>query len=381
MNEMVFRNGRIVLPDRVVEGAVVVRDGLILEVGEGRRGGSRSGIELDGDWLIPGLVELHTDHLEGHYSPRPRVRWNPIAAVQAHDAQIASSGITTVFDAIRVGMDEDTKLVASDMRTLGAAISESQAGDRLRADHYIHLRCEVSATDAIESFMHFAGEPLARLASLMDHTPGQRQFTSLEAFRIYYLGKSGMSETELQAFIERRLAQSEIYSAKQRQAIAEMCRERGIVLASHDDATTEHVAEAADIGVSLAEFPTTMEAAQASRQAGMKILMGAPNIVRGGSHSGNIAARDLVAEGLLDVLSSDYFPFSLLHAAFKLAQEADGITLPQAVAMVSLNPATTAGLDDRGAILPGRRADLVQVRKGGDVPVVRTVWRQGRRVV
>ncbi len=380
MNEMVFRNGWIVLPDRVVEGAVVVRDGQILEVGEGRRG-SRLGIELDGDWLIPGLVELHTDHLEGHYSPRPRVRWNPIAAVQAHDAQIASSGITTVFDAIRVGMDEDTKLVASDMRTLGAAISESQAGDRLRADHYIHLRCEVSATDAIESFMHFAGEPLARLASLMDHTPGQRQFTSLEAFRIYYLGKSGMSETELQAFIERRLAQSEIYSAKQRQAIAEMCRERGIVLASHDDATTEHVAEAADIGVSLAEFPTTMEAAQASRQAGMKILMGAPNIVRGGSHSGNIAARDLVAEGLLDVLSSDYFPFSLLHAAFKLAQEADGITLPQAVAMVSLNPATTAGLDDRGAILPGRRADLVQVRKGGDVPVVRAVWRQGRRVV
>jgi len=379
MNETVFRNGRIVLPERVIDGAVVVRDGLIAEVGEGS-GGSPD-IDLEGDWLIPGLVELHTDHLEGHYSPRPKVRWNPIAAVQAHDAQIASSGITTVFDAIRVGMDEDTKLGSSDMQTLGRAICDSQAAGRLRAEHFIHLRCEVSAADATESFLHFVDEPRVRLASLMDHTPGQRQFTSLDAFRTYYLGKSGMSEPELQAFIERRIAQAEIHSTKQRQTIAEMCRERGIVLASHDDATGAHVTEAADMGVSLAEFPTTIEAAMASRDAGMKILMGAPNIVRGGSHSGNIAARSLAEDGLLDVLSSDYLPFSLLHAAFRVAEEVDSVSLPQAVAMVSLTPATTAGLDDRGAILPGRRADLVQVCADSDVPLVRSVWRQGRRVV
>jgi alpha-D-ribose 1-methylphosphonate 5-triphosphate diphosphatase len=379
MNETVFRHGRIVLPEHIVEGAVVVRDGIIAEVGEGSGGGPD--IDLEGDWLIPGLVELHTDHLEGHYSPRPKVRWNPIAAVQAHDAQIASSGITTVFDAIRVGMDEDTKLVSSDMQTLGRAICDSQTAGRLRAEHFIHLRCEVSAADATESFLHFVDEPRVRLASLMDHTPGQRQFTSLDAFRTYYLGKSGMSEPELQAFIERRMAQAEIHSTKQRQTIAEMCRERGIVLASHDDATGAHVAEAADMGVSLAEFPTTIEAAMASRDAGMKILMGAPNIVRGGSHSGNIAARSLAEDGLLDVLSSDYLPFSLLHAAFRVAEEVDSVSLPQAVAMVSLTPATVAGLDDRGAILPGRRADLVQVRTDGEVPLIRAVWRQGRRVV
>ncbi len=380
MNEIVFRNGRIVLPEHIVEGAVVVRDGIIAEVGEGGGGGGPD-IDLEGDWLIPGLVELHTDHLEGHYSPRPKVRWNPIAAVQAHDAQIASSGITTVFDAIRVGMDEDTKLVTSDMQTLGRAICDSQAAGRLRAEHFIHLRCEVSATDATESFLHFADEPRVKLASLMDHTPGQRQFTSLDAFRTYYLGKSGMTEPQLEAFIERRIAQAEIHSTKQRQVIAEMCRERGMVLASHDDATSDHVAEAAGMGVTLAEFPTTIEAARASREAGMKILMGAPNIVRGGSHSGNIAARSLAEHGLLDVLSSDYLPFSLLHAAFRIAEEVEGLSLPQAVAMVSLTPATTAGLDDRGAILPGRRADLVQVRTDGDVPLIRAVWRQGRRVV
>jgi alpha-D-ribose 1-methylphosphonate 5-triphosphate diphosphatase len=218
------------------------------------------------------------------------------------------------------------------------------------------------------------------LASLMDHTPGQRQFTSLDAFKTYYGGKAGLSERELDDLIERRTAQAEKYSARQRRAIADLCRKQGIVLASHDDATDEHVAEAQEMGVTLAEFPTTMEAARKSREAGMKILMGAPNIVRGGSHSGNIAASDLAADGLLDVLSSDYFPFSLMHAAFKIADDLDGLTLPDAIRLVSFNPAEAAGLDDRGAILVGRRADLVQVRKDAAVPLVRAVWRQGRRV-
>jgi alpha-D-ribose 1-methylphosphonate 5-triphosphate diphosphatase len=300
--------------------------------------------------------------------------------VQAHDAQIASSGITTVFDAIRVGVDGDTKLTADDMRAMGAAIVESQTADRLRAEHFIHLRCEVSSVDAVDSFLHFVDDPHVRLASLMDHTPGQRQFTSLDAFKTYYGGKAGMSERELEAFIVQRTAQAEKYSAKQRRAIADLCLGRGIVLASHDDATCDHVAEAVDMGVTLAEFPTTMDAARMSRESGMKILMGAPNIVRGGSHSGNIAASDLAADGLLDVLSSDYFPFSLMHAAFKISEDIDSLALPEAVKMVSLNPAEAAGLDDRGAIAAGRRADLVQVRTDGAVPLVRTVWRQGRRV-
>jgi alpha-D-ribose 1-methylphosphonate 5-triphosphate diphosphatase len=379
MNETVFRHGRIVLPDSVVDGAVVVRDGIIAEVGEGGGGGDGPDIDLEGDWLIPGLVELHTDHLEGHYSPRPRVRWNPVAAVQAHDAQIASSGITTVFDAIRVGMDEDTKLTSIDMQTLGKAICESQAAGRLRAEHFIHLRCEVSAADATESFLHFVEEPRVRLASLMDHTPGQRQFTSLDAFRTYYLGKSGMSESELQAFIERRLAQAEIHSTKQRQAIAEMCRERGIVLASHDDATGAHVDEALQAGAAIAEFPTTLEAARAAHDYGLAVLAGAPNLVRGHSHSGNVPAAELAARGWLDVLSSDYVPASVLHGAFLLHLQ-HGMTLPRAIATVSATPARRVGLEDRGAVTPGRRADLVRVRVHGDVVAVRGVWCRGERV-
>jgi alpha-D-ribose 1-methylphosphonate 5-triphosphate diphosphatase len=378
MAERVFRNALIVLPDEVVHGSVAVRGGTIAAVDSGS---GSVGEDWDGDWLIPGLVELHTDHLESHFAPRPRVRWNGIAAVQAHDAQIAASGITTVFDAIRVGADEDIALTAGDMRVLAEAVGGAQAEGRLRAEHFIHLRCEVAAPDVMEAFALLSGLPLVRLASLMDHTPGQRQFTSLEAFRVYYQGRNGMSDAAFEAFVAARQERVGPHADRNRAAIAAACREAGIVLASHDDATPEHVAEAAALGISVAEFPTTLEAARASRAAGLKVLMGAPNVVRGGSHSGNVSARDLAAAGLLDALSSDYIPLSLIHAAFRIAQLVPEMALPQAIAAVSLAPAAIAGLDDRGAIALGRRADLVRVRRAGDVPLVREVWRGGSRVV
>jgi alpha-D-ribose 1-methylphosphonate 5-triphosphate diphosphatase len=227
--------------------------------------------------------------------------------------------------------------------------------------------------------MLFEEDTRLRLASLMDHTPGQRQFTTLESYRVYYQGKTGMSDEDFEAFVGRRQEQAGRWSGNNRRQIADHCRAHDIVLASHDDATSDHVAEAAAQGVTLAEFPTTLEAAQASRDAGMKVLMGAPNVVRNGSHSGNISARALAGRGLLDVLSSDYVPFSLVHAAFVLAETLPG-KLPGAVSLVATVPAETAGLHDRGVIEPGKRADLVRVKTFDDVPVVRSVWRQGQRV-
>jgi alpha-D-ribose 1-methylphosphonate 5-triphosphate diphosphatase len=375
-DEMILTNARVVLADRVIDGTVVVRDGRIAAVDEGR---SAAGEDMDGDTIIPGIVELHTDHLENHYAPRPKVRWNPLASVQAHDAQVAASGITTVFDALRVGFDEDAHLEPADMRRLADAIEEGVAGERLRVDHFIHLRCEVSALDALETFALYENDARVRLASLMDHTPGQRQFVSLDHHRIYYLGKYGMDEAAYQAMIDRRQAQAAEVSARHRRELADRCLERGIVILSHDDATVAHVAESIEHGVTVAEFPTTMEAAKAARAGGLSILMGAPNLVRGGSHTGNVAARTLMEAGLLDILSSDYVPFSLLHGVFMAA--ADGVVpLPAAIATITANPARAARLEDRGVIEPGRRADLVRVRVDHEVPMVRSVWREGRRV-
>lgn len=372
--EQVLSNARIVLAHEVIDGHVVVRDGVIAEVGHGPARGD----DMEGDYLLPGLVELHTDHMEGHYAPRPGVRWNAVAAVQAHDAQVAASGITTVFDALRIGLNDDSGMSAADFLSLGDAIHHCVDAGRLRAEHFIHLRCEVAAPDCLEQFRRFEGDPRVRIASLMDHAPGQRQFATLEAYANYYQKKKGMTDEVFRAFADRRSRESAQYSASHRRAIADLCNQSGITLASHDDATRDHVADAVAHGIRIAEFPTTLEAARASRESGMAILMGAPNVVRGGSHSGNVSARDLAREGLLDILSSDYVPFSLLQAVFALGSV---VELPEAVAMVTRHPAETIGFNDRGTIEPGRRADLVRVSADTEIPLVRTVWREGRRVI
>jgi alpha-D-ribose 1-methylphosphonate 5-triphosphate diphosphatase len=377
IQETILTNAKIVLADQVLDGSVCFADGVITDIGPA---GDR-GHDLNGDYLIPGLVELHTDHLETHYAPRPKVRWHPVAAVQAHDAQIAASGITTVFDAIRVGLDEHADMGMDELRILADAITAGVNAGRLRADHMIHLRCEVSAPDCLESFETIMDHPLVQLASLMDHAPGQRQFASADAYRIYYQGKLKMSDQALAEFIQRRSQESATYANKHRNALAELSKSRSITLASHDDATMAHVEEAKALGIRIAEFPTTLEAARASRDAGMAILMGGPNVVRGGSHSGNVSARELAAAGLLDILSSDYIPFSMLQSAFCLVDTVPTVTLPEAISFVTKRPADAAGLGDRGEIAIGKRADLVHLRIEDGIPIVQTVWRQGRRVI
>ena len=377
--ETVFTNARIVLEKEIVTGSVLLRDGRIAGISTGP---GATGEDFGGDYLIPGLIELHTDHLEAHYSPRPGVRWDTTAAIQAHDSQVASSGITTVFDCLRMGADEDGEgFEPGEMRDMADALAAAGRDDRLKADHLIHLRCEVSAANVLDDFSDFEDDPLVRLVSLMDHAPGQRQFQTMDQYTLYYKTKRGLSDEAFAAFCARRQEASARHSKRHRDRIAAHCNARGITVASHDDATLDHVEESIAYGVRLAEFPTSLEAARASHEAGLSVLMGAPNIVRGKSHSGNVSARDLAGHGILDVLSSDYVPLSLIHAPFLMSEGEEGIELPQAIAMVTATPARTVGLTDRGAIREGLRADLVRVRHAGGVPVVRSVWREGRRVV
>lgn len=376
-NSVVFSNARIVLNDRIIKGSLVIEAGKIKSIDEGA---SSVGLDMENDLLIAGLVELHTDHLETHYCPRPGLRWHKMSAVQSHDAQIASSGITTVFDCLRMGSDEEDGFQAGEMRELADALAAASVEGRLRADHLLHLRCEVSSHDVVQHFMDFAADPHVRLVSLMDHAPGQRQFQTMDQYILYYKIKRGLSDIEFDRFVARRKQASALYSTPNRDVIVAHCREQGITVASHDDATLEHVDEAIGYGVKLAEFPTSIEAAKASHDAGMSVLMGAPNIVRGKSHSGNIAARDLAIAGTLDVLSSDYVPFSLIQAPFILADECEEISLPQALAMVTSTPAKTVGLGDRGQIAVGLRGDVVRVRRNLGTPIVLGVWREGRRV-
>jgi len=375
-----FRNARIVTADRVFIGCLKVDDGRIDEIGEHDSRGA--GIDFQGDYLLPGLIELHTDHLESHYFPRRAVTWHAGSAVLAYDAQIAAAGITTVFDSFRVGVDEfDVGAQLGDEAALLAeAIRRAADADLLRADHLTHLRCEVAAPNVVDSLHAVLASHSAQLISLMDHSPGQRQYRDLEKYFIYYSGKSGRSRADLAEVAGERQRIGGIRALENRPRIVEIAKARGIVLASHDDTTAEEVALARCGGVTIAEFPTTLEAASASRAAGMATVMGAPNVVRGGSHSGNASARELAEAGHLDILSSDYVPAALLMAAFRLADAPAVGGLAGAMRLVSKAPAEATGLKDRGEIAVGRRADLLRVATHDGEPVVRAVWRAGRRM-
>ncbi len=376
---LIITNARIVLTDREFHGWLVVESGLISEFGEGKA--PERGHDIGGDLLLPGLVELHTDNLESHLKPRPKVTWPKLSSVISYDAQLVASGITTVFDSLRAGNDADYAPAAHELEDILDALDEARNNNYLRADHRLHVRCEICSPDVVEQAATIASGHTVDLISLMDHTPGARQFLRIDAWKTYYGGKSGLSPDKLDELMVRKHKQFAENYAQHRRALVDIAHNNGIVIASHDDSTADHVAESLADKVSFAEFPTTVEAAQLSHEAGIFVLMGAPNVVRGGSHSGNVAAADLARHGVLDILSSDYVPASLLMGAFALAEQVETISLPQAVCTVTSNPARATGLTDRGAIAKGLRADLLRVQYARDLPVVKEVYRDGNRVV
>src|SRR5262245_3944687 len=203
---VVIENARVVLADAVVDGWVTLDGERIAEVGSGRapRYAPGRGIDFGGDLLAPGLIELHTDHLEQHLKPRPKVRWPAMAAIVAYDAQIVASGITTVFDSLRIGNDADYAPAEAELWEVVEAIETARSQGLLRSKHLTHLRCEICAEDVVEQAeRHFARRPV-HLISLMDHTPGARQFRNLEAWRIYYGGKSELPAHELDGFMDKK---------------------------------------------------------------------------------------------------------------------------------------------------------------------------------
>jgi alpha-D-ribose 1-methylphosphonate 5-triphosphate diphosphatase len=377
---MLIRNARVVTRDEVFTGVVRIEDGKIQDVERGTTSAPEAE-DWDGDYLLPGLIELHTDNLEKHLAPRPGVLWNTDAAFVIHDAQVAAAGITTVFDALAIGSRLNAGLRGRDVQTQCAeALTRFSERRLLRAEHFLHLRCEIATADVVEVFDSLCKHPLLRLASVMDHTPGQRQWHDREQWRRFQERNGKLSDEHVTTALAELADEQERYADVHRQQIVARCTALGLPVASHDDTLVEHVEQAAAEGIVLAEFPTTRIAAEAARKHGISTIMGAPNIVRGGSHSGNVSALELAKAGLLDILSSDYVPSSLLTAVFELVDKA-GWTLPRAMATVSAEPARTAGLHDRGAIAPGLRADFVRVTMLDTLPVPRATYREGARIV
>jgi alpha-D-ribose 1-methylphosphonate 5-triphosphate diphosphatase len=377
---MVFSNARLVLPDAVLHGTLHCADGRIAAIAAGAAR-SPAAIDCAGDYLLPGAVDLHTDNLERQVEPRSGTRWPSRSAMLAHDAHCAAAGITTVLDALCVGdlgFDEDrTRTCLDGVADLDALLPAGL----LKADHFLHLRCEMPAPDVVDLLAPLAGHPLLRLLSLMDHTPGGGQYADLPRYRAMRL-RNGDAPDAIEDSIATLQAQRQDRRGPNRRALLAVMRDKapGVALASHDDRTAADIAENVADGIPIAEFPVTREAADAARAGGQKLIAGAPNLVRGGSHTGNVSVADLLAADRVDALASDYVPASMIEAAF-LAAARHGVALWQAVAMISAAPAAMIGLADRGRLHVGLRADLVRVRVHEGFPIVRQVYLAGERVI
>lgn len=375
----VLTNARIVLPDAVILGSLALRGSLIEAIAEGPSS-LPGAIDCAGDFIIPGVIDVHTDNLERQVQPRHTARWPSRSALVTHDAQCAAAGVTTVLDALCVG-DLGFGLDGARHQTYCDGVADLDAmavTGLLKSEHFLHLRCEVVAVNMMAVLEPAVDNPRLRMVSLMDHSPGVGQYADLDRYRALRRREAVPDDFVERGIVEMQ-AQREKWRIPNRRALLARVAEHDIPLASHDDRTEEEVEENFRDGIRISEFPVHMNAARAARARGMEIVVGAPNIVRGGSHSGNVSAADLVRAGVVDALASDYVPASLVEAIF-MAGEMAGIALPEAVALVTARPARMCGLLDRGRIAPGLRADLVRVHVHEALPVVRQVWRAGERV-
>lgn len=378
-DQTIFANGNLILHDELVTGSMVVSGGRITDITMGASV-PKGAIDLGGDYVAPGLVELHTDNLERHLEPRPKVNWPYRAAILAHDRELAGSGVTTVFDAIRVGsiISDAGAGYSKYARQMTDEISAVRAAGLLRISHHIHLRAEICSETLIDELDEFTPEDRIGIVSMMDHTPGQRQFVDIAKFETYVRGKRSYTDAQWHGYIDFLHGLQARLGPRHEQATVQAAHRLGATLASHDDTTVEQVTNSHSHGVRVAEFPTTAAAANACHDRGIATIMGAPNLIRGGSHSGNVAAAELADMDRLDILSSDYVPAGLLMAAIQLGDIWGDLS--RGMRTVTASPADVVGLTDRGRLDIGQRADIIRFAINGSTPVLKETWCAGSRV-
>jgi alpha-D-ribose 1-methylphosphonate 5-triphosphate diphosphatase len=379
---VIIRNARVVTPDEVLaDAAVVVERGIIREIAT--RSVSAKGFDqLDGRGrlLLPGFIDIHSDGIENAIQPRPGGRFPVDVALQELDKQLVACGVTSIYHCLCfVPSDENPPFRSAEMTDfLIHQIHDLKGGFSART--HIHARYEITNDESLSQVENLISRRLIHFFSIMDHTPGQGQFSDVSHFRSYYAKARGLSREHVDTLIERRLEASRTVDWTGLERLARVCRDNAIRMASHDDDCTEKVAAASRLGVTLSEFPVNLEAARAAREHGMLISLGSPNVLRGASLTGNLSGREALTEGLGDILCSDYAPMSLLHAAFQLHRE--GIMdLPEAVRLITLNAARATGIDRfTGSIAPGKAADLVLVDDRRKVAAVARTFVAGREV-
>jgi alpha-D-ribose 1-methylphosphonate 5-triphosphate diphosphatase len=371
---------RVVLKDRVIErGSVRIEAGTIAEIAET----PVVGAELSGDGLLllPGFVDMHGDMVEREVEPRPNVPMPLELGLRDLDRRLAVAGITTAFAAVSFSPSSTYGHLRSYEHTSAIIRALKSMGSQLLVDHRVHARFEITFPKALSVIEALIAEGAVDLISLTDHTPGQGQYRDIERHVDKMVREKGLSRDEAAQSVAKRIeerSQPAEIMAQTLNAISATCRAHGVALASHDDDTPAKVALMQDLGAAISEFPVTLEAAQEARNRGLATAMGAPNALRGQSYSGNLSAREAHAEGVLDILASDYHPSAILPAILELAKT-DPLGLAGATRLATLNPAKALGLSDRGEIALGKQADFVIADDSG-IGHVRAALRNGGKI-
>lgn len=363
---LTIKGGRLVLPDAVIQSDVTIEDGMIAAIGD-IGGNANDTIEADGAWVLPGLIDVHCDAIEKEVEPRPNTLFPMEMAFLNFERKLAGHGITTMLHSLSlgVGLSLRGEHLVSKMIELIASFRGQPAMIR----HGVHLRYEVSHLTGFDLASRCIAEGLIDYLSLMDHAPGIGQYHRPGAFERYVMKNQGVGLDEVKAIVDELQGRRSLVDWDRLRALTAEARSRGIAVASHDDDSEEAVDRSLSFGASVSEFPLSLETAAYATSRGMDVCVGAPNIVRGGSHDGNMKAADAIRDKAANMICSDYHPASLLHAVFEL--EAAGIPLEEAVAMASQVPARMLGRESEiGSIVVGKQADLIVVRKSRGVPIV-----------
>ncbi len=373
-------NGRIVLPGEVLErGSVSIRDGRIVHIGP-TPAVCATRFDLDGAWLFPGFIDLHSDAIEMEIQPRPNCTLPMGIAIREIERKLISAGVTTIYHALSLSHAPKARQTRNTgvIERLAETLLEYRRSEQGLIRHRIHLRFEISNTAALASVHRMLDNRAVELLSFMDHTPGQGQFHSIEHYRSYLQEHHGFDAAAVSRYLTE-IQERDKTAYDSLTILAQRARRQGIPLASHDDDSCDKLDLIAQWRGVISEFPISLPVAKRARELGLSVIVGAPNLINGGSTGGNLSAVEAIQQGAANILCSDYYPPALMHAVFYLYRL--GYPMQDAVRLVTLQPAQTMGVDDAiGSIAIGREADLLAVHDRGDVPHLEQVWVQGRRV-
>lgn len=378
LDSFIIENAHLVLPDGILqEGSLLIEAGRIAKIDQGNTQNGLRHIDATGCYVLPGIIDLHSDVLEKELEPRPNTLFPTDMVLNEVDKKLAACGVTTMYHSIAFAEGEIG--IRSNKMADGIIRAIHRFSPRLRVRTKVHARYEITDDAALPAIKALLREEKVHLLSFMNHTPGQGQFRDKQAYKDYFRAVYSKSEKELAEIIARKIASQDIID-RHLDALAGLCKTQRVPMASHDDDSEHKVRRLKEKGVTIADFPVNMDAARAANAHDQHVCLGAPNVLRGYSQAGNLSARDAVASGVCDVLCSDYAPMTLLHAVFKLADEKI-VSLDEAVRMVSINPARAVELDaETGSITEGKTADMIIVSKQNGLPQVLKTFVEGREV-